>query len=285
MKAVFALALILVCADAMASECRVSEGYPAPLRTLPLGRRSADTYAFFHLPVRCDADAKGLWSLEFNSSVGREKRVRKPVNRKHEEQKLPPSRRPFDFFISDRAMLCRDLPVPKSPKNFVLTGSPGARVAGFPVEVEVRIRGEGAMAPVRGNYKASAWCPACLHLRSRGSIYVRIPAGKRIAREAPHLETRLPAEWLNCVRSTSTLELRLFGGTTRQEALDAVRPTTIIEGLEKKLNAGSKGQELPLPKKAICRVAKPWVAYELTGKGELSRAGGGGRGAVEIDCR
>ena len=188
-------------------------------------------------------------------------------------------------------MYCDGIAPIRERRRFV-QGPAGRRFTGFEAEVRVRLEGTGALAGLSQSYSKKVYCPACLDAGSPGSIYVRVPQGRLDDRQRPRLEVRLGAKWYDCVRSTSTLELRLFKGDSRNEALNTLRPYAVLMGLERQILAGRPkvakddrlAFEVPIDAATICRRGSGWVAYELWGQGELHRAGGGGRGAVRVDC-
>ena len=267
-----------------APACRTIDGFGDPLLLEPLRHGKARGLAEFRLHVECDAGSQGTWALEFKNKASGDFQSLRPINRSNKPKSLKPSRRRFELEIYDKTLFCRNLETPS--KKTAVTGPAGRRITTFETEVQVRLIGTGALADLSRVYSGRARCPACTGLGTRGSLYVRIPQRMTNSVRGPHLEARLEPRWFDCVRPSSTLHLRLFDGDTRAQALNALRPYAIIDGLERPLTA--KGRDtavrIPLDAPTICRRTGRWVAYELWGEGELHRAGGGGRGAVQIKC-
>lgn len=270
-----------------APECRILPGFDPPLIIEPLRHGKSRGLAEFRLHIECDAGADGTWALAFNQATGDRAHPLRPINRRDRAQSLRKSRRKHTLKIYDKALYCRRAPDrPAAARQHRVTGPDGHRLTTYETEVRVRLQGTGALAGLSREYTAKVRCPAC-NLRSRrGSIYVRIPQGRLTASRPPHLEVRLDPAWFDCVRATSTLQLRLFSGPSRAQALNAIRPYAVIEGLERGLQpqGRNKAVKVPLDAATVCRRTDDWVAYELWGDGELHRAGGGGRGAVRVDC-
>ncbi|MEO1337153.1 MAG: hypothetical protein AAFV29_16025 [Myxococcota bacterium] len=263
-----------------APSCRLSDDRdPLVVSQLALGK--ARGLAQFRLPIVCDAGAKGTWSVAFEQRDAAGQRDLRPIDDRRKPRPLPDSRRSYRMALSSKTLFC-DKKVPGGA--FRPAGPPGQQFTSYTSRVAALFRGTGALERLSKTYIADVACPACIHTRGRGSIYVRI--SNRPAERSPHLEVRLAPEWLGCVRATSTLQLRLFAGDDRASALNALQPYATITGLEDKISTKSRDRatRIQLDRATICRRGNGWVAYELWGKGDLHRAGGGGRGAVKIDC-
>ena len=289
-SSIMVVALSVVSVEAAATptpKCRLRDGFGQPLTVEPLRLGRAHGLATLRLFVECDAGAVGGWSVEFENAVGETVRPLRAMDGRGQPKPLPASRRDYRLEVGNRASYCRDLAASSAETPFRVEGPPGARFTAYEAEVRARFTGTGALAELSRTYAAAIYCPACSGLGARGSLYVRIPTGGVDGRDGPHLEVRLNPKWYACVRSTSTLQLRLFRGDSRRAALGALTPYAVIDGLEARIIAKGRDRrtKVPLDARTICRRGAGWVAYELWGQGELHRAGGGGRGAVEVRCR
>ncbi len=266
--------------------CRAREGFGDPLRVQALQAGRSSGIAKFRVHAECEAGAEGTWTIQFDNAVRGTTHALRPINTRGRPRTLKPSRRNYRIDLYDKTSVCRDLDPPPGTKT-VVRGPPGRRYTAFEATVTARLVGTGALAGLSMRRSATVYCPACGHHSRGGRIYVRLPrARRRGTRPEPHLEVRLTAEWLACAKPSSTLALRLFDGETRKDALNALRPYAVIEGLERRIEATGRDRaaRIPLDWSTICRRSKEWVAYELWGEGDLHRASGGGRGAVQVDC-
>jgi hypothetical protein len=100
------------------------------------------------------------------------------------------------------------------------------------------------------------------------------------------LEAAANRAWFDCARQEATLTLLGFAGESRRDVTNAIRPDLVIDGLEKAF--AREGDKFvlrkPLPLDRLCSKGKTW-SFEVWGRGELPRMGGGGRFIYDLRCR
>lgn len=159
-------------------------------------------------------------------------------------------------------------------------GRPGDEHVAQLVPVRARVVAQGALAPLAFTSPVIDFpCPACGS--GSGSVYVRPePNGNLV------LEAAADRPWFDCARQEATLTLLGFAGESHKDVTNAVRPDFVLEGLEKAFTREGDKYVLrkPLPMERLCNKGRVW-SFEVWGRGELLRMGGGGRAIYDLRCR
>ncbi|MEM6559317.1 MAG: hypothetical protein AAF219_02995 [Myxococcota bacterium] len=174
--------------------------------------------------------------------------------------------------------LCKDLP----RVTPVLRGPPGAQTLQVPVTVTAELVATGGLEPLATRARTTAYCAGCEYASYKNTISGNID-GQRL-----ELRGKADSEWIRCVRrGKSSLELRVFVGDERAQALKALRPAMVVKKLERYFKSGNKDSRFmhTIDLKRLCRNGRRWVVWEFGGRGELKRIGGGGRSVQELKCR
>lgn len=174
--------------------------------------------------------------------------------------------------------LCKD-PPRAAP---VLRGPPGAQTLQVPVTVIAELEATGGLEPLATKARTTAYCALCEYASYKNSISGSIN-GQRL-----QLRGKADSEWMKCVRrGKPSLELRIFVGNDRAQALKALRPVMVAKNLERYFKPGAKDSRFKhsVDLKRLCQSGRRWVVWEFAGRGELKRIGGGGRSVQELKCR
>jgi hypothetical protein len=165
--------------------------------------------------------------------------------------------------------------------KLVLSGRPGRERLARLVPVRVRVVATGLLAPLA--YTSPVVEIPCEDACGSGGGSARI----RSERDGGLvLEAEAERAWFECARRDASLRLLGFAGSSRQEVSAAIRPDFVIDGLERAFAREGERYVLkkPLPTTNLCATGKVW-SFEIWGRGELPRMGGGGRSIHELRCR
>ena len=161
-------------------------------------------------------------------------------------------------------------------------GPPGEEETVALVPVRARIKATGALAAMAYT-SPPVEVPCSLCQRSQGeNIWIRRGTGTELS-----LEIQSGRDWFQCASRSATLALRIFTGDSRDAVTNAIAPDVQINGLEKAfvLKGDKYVLSKPLPVARLCaKNARTW-AFELWGRGELMRVGGGGRLIRDAKCK
>ena len=149
-------------------------------------------------------------------------------------------------------------------------------VAG-PRQVQATLRGTGELARLDWSSAiVERYCPACPWTNADGSLALFTRA--RTAPGTWTLEAGFNEGWMACARKTGALELRLFPGASRREALEATVPSHVV-----KLEPGTRVKK-QFAIADFCKGRPAWVGYELAGTGEFQVLPAKGRAVQEAQC-
>jgi hypothetical protein len=165
--------------------------------------------------------------------------------------------------------------------KLAVTGLPGEERVSELVPIRVTVKAEGSLAPLAYESKTIDFpCPACSHSSNR-SLRVRSARGQN-----PVIEGKIDQTWFECARHGGTLALLGFNGQAENDVMKAIRPDLRLAGLEKEfvLQGNEYVLRKPIPVSRLCaKGARVW-SFEFWGRGELMRAGGGGRSIHTVEC-
>jgi hypothetical protein len=163
-----------------------------------------------------------------------------------------------------------------------MTGRPGREQVAALVRVQARVAAAGPLAPLAFTAPpVEIPCAACQG--KSGRLWVQEDPD---AHDTLVLEGEADPAWFACAAHGAGLSLLGFGGASRAEVTDAIRPDFVLAGLEKGWSRKDDKLVLrrPLPTAKLCAGAKVW-SFEVWGRGELMSIGGGGRDLHELRCR
>jgi hypothetical protein len=173
---------------------------------------------------------------------------------------------------------------PRTPHaKVVTTGLPGKEQVSELVQVRVRVKAVGELAPLA--YASPAVeipCPAC-DQNHRGSAMVRTGDNEKDLIFTAEAERG----WFECASRGATMTLRGFAGESQSDVLAAIRPDLSLAGLEKEfvLKGDKYILRKPLPMARLCGAKTRYWSFELWGRGELMHLSGGGREVHEVRCK
>lgn len=274
-KGLLVLLLLVLAGTAQAADCRWKQETAASLY------KRGSTAAFSRHFI-CPAQARGeveveMRALSSGTQLDQSSKQLEPEGKWQRMKRLSVDAYPSSY--------CEGEPPEDTRK--LLRRSNGRESAHYIVPIQVQVRGTGDLVALNSRYEMDVYCSLC----RRSSIGHRFGFFTGQWDEETRLSGRLPADWYECARFESTLNMRFFAGATEGEVRQAIVPIYVLEGLEDQWVQDGDNYRLDVeaPHAALCEHQqasgeKQVYAWEVHGRGKLMAIGGLGRSLFRLNC-
>jgi len=242
-----------------------------------------DRLVVFDQLFECSAEAHGEISITLatagNSNVASKKVALKPKG-KWRRQKRASIRGYSNAYCPKR---------PPSGARGRTDGEPGKQRRFYAVTATLEVQGTADLKTLSRSDRVDVRCDLCP--RGGGSIEFR-ERGMQSSVLGPktRIAGRVDRVWFECARTNADLALRVFAGPDRASVQVALRPVLVLADLERRFvrKGDAYTFDISAPYVKLCkrfgRGARKKLMWELWGRGELMRIGGGGRSYLDLRC-